>query len=556
MAFKFKKSDLKKSSGDFANYLQVEVQAALEARAALKDRWDQNEEIYRNEQEGNTVQLYDNFEPRSTPIMSPRINRIVNVTMTTLTSPSVWVQAYPDDKNQKGADALERGNQTILQRSGLKRTLRRGLKTAALDGLSIIRVRMTVEGLQTEYIHPNDFIVSPTYGLNMEQTHLAGHRFSIPLWKMQDRVKDGTYDLIKPEDVTQAMAKDPDETASGFNPATDKSQSEVDGQDRMTDMVELFECLVRIMVGNKRKWVRAVINLDQSQVVMVEDYNYPRPWYFDLRFHDEAEKFWPATSIAQNIKGLCMLYNDMANLLVAGSMGTAVTPTIISGGTLGKKVTNIGLGQLIQTAHEVKVQGLPQNFDAGAMPALMQELSNLIDAETGISQNSIGQENLSSQTATEAAALEANKKQNEGAYAEFSGAFLEEISKWVTYLVRVHTASVRSWYGQALEEEYFGAIRNRVRWESTGSQTGNSPQVLTAKLEALMALTSQEQSEYHYGRVENAIVNAMQLPMKTEALRKTEEEKQLEAEQRQEAIKLQIALSQGTPPGGGNEGVA
>ena len=115
MVVKFTKSDLKRGSSALALFVCGEIRSAEDARDGLKDRWAQNEKVYRNDPDIAGVQLYDNFEPRTVPVLSPRINRIVNVTMSAVTSPSPWVQAIPDDGNQSRAGDLESGVQTLME---------------------------------------------------------------------------------------------------------------------------------------------------------------------------------------------------------------------------------------------------------------------------------------------------------------------------------------------------------------------------------------------------------------------------------------------------------
>ena len=55
MAVKFTKSELKKGSQSLANYLCAEIQAAENSRDGLKDRWAQNEQVYRNDPDVRTV---------------------------------------------------------------------------------------------------------------------------------------------------------------------------------------------------------------------------------------------------------------------------------------------------------------------------------------------------------------------------------------------------------------------------------------------------------------------------------------------------------------------
>ncbi|MCH7944401.1 MAG: hypothetical protein IIC73_00060 [Armatimonadetes bacterium] len=525
MVVKFTKSDLKRGSNALAQFVCGEIRSAEDARDGLKDRWAQNEQVYRNDPDVAGVQLYDNFEPRTVPVLSPRINRIVNVTMSAVTSPSPWVQAIPDDGNQSRAGDLESGIQTLMERSGFARTLRRALTTAALTGVSIVRFRVTAEGFQLDNIHPNDFIVAPTFNLPLEEAHLAGHRFYIPLWKLEDRVRSGTYSLIdRDENLAKFGGANPDDDPSGRDPVYDRSSATVDSTDQSNDLVELFEVLARLSVDGARRWYRIVVAPSAQRLLSVEEYAYVRPWYFDLRFHDEEGKWWPASSVAQNIVGLCLLQNDMLNLLVAGSMATAANPVVISGGSLGKKLQSITLGGLIETPYDVKVQEIPINFDPGAMPQIIESLDDHIDAQTGITRLSFGQEFLAQQTATAVAALIESTRQNEGSYTSFVSDFIEQAWAFVQYLARVHAGVLREAYGSALPDRFFESLRSPVRWRVAGRESGSAPEVLRQKLQDVLELASRPGSAYSYARVEDAVVRSMQLPMDTEGLKKTDEE--------------------------------
>lgn len=507
MAAKFTNTDLTKGTKKLADHLCTELQSALGARKALIARWEQNERVYRNEPGIAAVRLYDNFEPRTVPILSPRINRIVNVTMTALSSPSAWVQALSDDGDTDAATELEVAMQTVMERAGFLRMLRRVLTTTALCGVGIVRARMTQEGVKLDHVHPNDFVVAPTYGLDLKEASLAGHRFYLPLWKLEERVRSGAYPLLeKGADLNKLSSADPDAEPSGRNPDYDRTQSDA-------DMVELFELLARLTVDGETKWHRCVVAPTANKVLLIEPYPYERPWYFDMRFHDEEGKWWPSGSVAQNIVGLCLLQNDMFNLLVAGSMATCANPVVISGGSLGKKLKSINLGQLYETQYDVKVQEIPIKFDPGAMPKVMEALDDQIDAQTGVSQLSIGQEFLQSQTATAANALITSTKENEGAYSAFAAEFVEGVWAFVQSLCRAHASLVKKAYGLGVPDAV-------VRWRAAGRMPGAAPALLMQKLQALLKLAQDENTGYDYKKVEDALVDAMQLPVNTQRLKK------------------------------------
>ena len=279
-------------------------------------------------------------------------------------------------------------------------------------------------------------------------------------------------------------------------------------------------------VDGKRQRCRAIYDDSNSVVLSKEPYIYSRPWYFDVRFHDEEGKWWPANSVAQNIVGLCFLQSDMFNLLVAGSMATCVSPTVISGGTLGKAVNTLSLGHVYQSNHDLKVQQIPLTFDPKAMPLAMQFLDDAIEAQTGVMDHRIMQADRKSGdvTARQIAAEQTAASENEGAYPTFAADTMEQMARmWMEY-VQNHASVLRAVYAGALPQEFYGKARNRVRWVATGKSPGNSPDFLIGKLQALYTMSRDPMSAYHPQRTETALGGAMQLPINMEGIQKTSEE--------------------------------
>lgn len=534
------------------NYLSSELQSAIDARIGLRDRWEQNEKVFRNDPTMAGTRLYDNFEPRSIPVLSPRIKKIVNLTVTGLTSPTPMLQAIPDDKDQDGADILEDALTMTWELAGFERVFRRGLTTAALCGVSVVRMRLTPEGLKYDHIHPNDFVIAPAYGLDMGDAHIVGHRFYIPRWKLRDRIKDGYYDLVDDQYGKNASQKSPDDEPSGRDPVYDLSIADNSTSDSDNDLIELYELLLLLEIDGKRQRCRVVYDHENSRVLMKEAYIYSRPWYFDVRFHDEEGKWWPSSSIAQNIIGLCFLQSDMFNLVVAGSMATCVSPTVISGGTLGKNTNTLSLGHVYQSSYDLKVQQIPLSFDPKAMPEAMRYLDDAIEAETGIMEHRLLQTQRKSGdvTATQIAAEEQAASQNEGAYPGFSADTIEQMARLWLEFVQLHPSVFRSVYGTAIPDEFYGKANNRVRWVATGKDPGNSPEQVVGKLEVVYTMSRQPGTELHPGRTERALLGAMKLPLRVEGILKTPDELAQEQAQAMALAQMQMAAT-----GGGDGGV-
>ena len=558
---KYTTRGLKKGGKDLdplGKYLGGEVGTAKGARDGLKKRWELNEQVYRNDPKIAGVKLFDNYAPRATAPMSPRINRIINTTATAIFSPSPMVQAIPDDQDQVGADTLEKALHLTWIRAGFPRKARSALLTTALCGVSIMRLRMTPKGLKFDYIHPNDFVIAPTFLDGIPDAHLVGHRFYLPKWEVIARTKpdaDGKilYPLMDEEGVRKMSSADPDDEPSGRDPSYDRSTNEESGVFE-NQRVELWELIVRIEVDKKPQYKRVVLSHDDAKLLLVEEYIYSRPWYFDLRFHDEPGKFYPASSVAQNIVGLALLKQDMTNLLATGSMATAANPVVISGmGSLGKKLKHYNIGMIIEVPYDVQVQEIPISFNPGAMPAVMDIIDNNMESQTGITDQRLAAERASGDiTATQISAEEQAARQNEGAYPSFAADLIEPIAYFWQELLTLHPKDFRRFYGTAIQEEVYGLARNSVRWVMTGKNSGNSPHILIGKLQSMLTMASQPGSTLDYGKVESAVISALQLPMDVEKLKKTDEQI---AQERDQEMALAQLEAQGQAPPGGNGGV-
>lgn len=548
---KFTKTGLKPNGEqveEFERYLQAELQAAEDGKGSLKERWDLNEQIDRNDKAVAGVQLYDNLEPRSIPSLSPRINRIVNVTVSTIAGTSVMVQAIPDDRSQARADALETVLQSIWERAGFERKLRMALHTAALCGVSVMRLRMTERGFMFDVIHPGDFFVAPTYGLDLNEAHLVGHRFFKPRWKVRELVKNKTYDMLPEDELDYLVATDPNSSASGRDPDFDLTTEGLT-TDRENDLLELFELIVRIDLDGKPSRCRVVFSKDSGKILLKEPYPYEDVWYFDVRFHDEYGKWWPSGSIAQDVVGICLMKSDMFNLLAAGSMGTAVPPTVITKGSLGKKINGLGLGRVYQTPYDLEVKQIPMDFNPGAMPAILEAIDRLIESATGVTDVRLAAERKSGDiTATQISAEEQAAAQNEGAYPAFASDPVEKMAAFTQLLITLHPSVVRDVYGESVPPEAYSLAKAKVRWQVTGRKPGNSPHILISKLEKAYMMSQAPGSALHPQRTEMALLEAMQLPINLEAIKKTDEEMAAEAMALQQAA---IAQSGGLGGDGG-----
>jgi hypothetical protein len=116
--------------------------------------------------------------------------------------------------------------------------------------------------------------------------------------------------------------------------------------------------------------------------------------------------------------------------------------------------------------------------------------------------------------------LIAATKENEGAYATFAADFVERLWSFVQSLCTVHRSLVETIYKNALAKEFFESLEAPVRWQCAARTPSATPSLLLQKLQALLEFAQNENSGYDYNRVEDAVVDAMQLPINTQRLKK------------------------------------
>lgn len=497
--------------------LSDQIHAGLEAKGTLPQRWQQSEALYRNEPGASGIQVIEGVKPLHIPLIQPQIDRITSSVFETLTAQYPMMQAIAEAGEQTQADHMERLIQVMLDRAGFERIFPNVLRTAALCGIGIVRLTLTGGGVRMEPIHPNDFVVYPHTFTELSRAKTVGHRFFLTGAEVDQLVKSGHYKQPDPQAST-----DPDEHASGRNPAydLDTSHSPIDRED---ELIELWEILTQLQIGNKLTTCRAVVEPAGVQLLALEPYPYNQPWYVDVRFADEWGKFWPAGSIAQNLKDIQFLYSDLHNVMIWGSLVAAFPAMLLTGGSLGDKVRNYGPAQIIETPGAVQLQTVPAQFQAGAIPGMIEQVEKVAETVTRVSRIGLGRQLRSNTTATEAASIVRVQQQGEQQYLAFAAQSVRSMCDLCQEFVRVHAGPMASIYRQEDPANLAELSSHPMRFEVTGRTQQNLPDALLEKLRFLLELAQDPNSGLDRTNVIRAIMNALQLPTGIEKLVQSQE---------------------------------
>lgn len=557
---------------------------------ALKPKWDQREAVYQCDKRYAGQRLYDNVEPYPYDVLGPVCRAVRDGIMGSLTASPTYCQAVPLGKTtQEAADVIEDGTQAILDSARFERKLDLAILNSVVIGLGFLRIRMDAKGLQIDRIHPGDMIVAAGKGDTTEECGMIGHRFYTPYWEFCQLHEEGAFPMLaKDADLLKYIGESAGDDLTGFDTARNPGTDTPSTSDRRFNEVRLYEAICRIEVEESKKKPKAddedesyIEDLDDSEdeqyegdpsetglyrvvysdeaceVLLCEPYVYPRPWYFDLRLHDE-ETYFPIESIASRIMPQCIHISQMMNAAVLGAMAGLTPVTVISGPLLGKKITSLRMGQVLMGGAETKISSFPLEFDITGLLAMIEHSVNFVNKSAGVSESNLqGDETTGGEpkTATEVAQAAEGAQKREGAKARFMGDFIEEVFAFVANLCRWHPDVVKSVYGETVDERFQAALRAKVSWRTTSRSPGATGPMLVAKVQQILAMTEDPSSPFHRGRSQEALGNALQI-VDIKSLKKTEDELQQEQAARAEAEQMakmaamgQIAAKQG---GGGD----
>lgn len=567
-----------------AEQLVREIDASINERSQLRDRWERNEAFYRDQDGIGAISLADGIPARHIPLVYPKVNMIVGTVYQTLTGVSPMLQAIPANGDNDTADAIEQDVEFLLSKANFDNHLWSVLEMSAILGVAALRPRIefiessflplmqdmdstvydTEEGgeicagVVIDRIHAGDLINFPSWRSDLSQSKTVGHRMPyLRAEEVRELQRVGRY----LDETTIYGGDEPEEHQIGRDSDFDLYQAGNGTGEPDDNAVELYELVSKMRLGDDKeeRYYRCVVAKTSQTLLDIEEWPYSRPPYFDFRFHDEYGKFWPSTSIAQHLQGLQLYLNDLMHLYIGGVSMAAFPPLLAPTGCgLPESKTKYGPGEIIEVDSPADFQPLPIQFNPQGMMDIIQFVMQLADSSARISQVGTAQQFKSGTTATEASGILAAQQAAQNQYTARQGLSLEKMWPFIVELYRHDYDFLKEIYGDALKIQSADQLKMPVRWEVNGKQSGNTPEALLQKLQLLLAMVQADpNSPYDPIAIQKAIVQALTLPFKTEGLMKSPPEQifgelgQMTGLQPQDMQALQSLVAEASqlPPG-------
>lgn len=498
------------------------VDASKDAVGALADRWDKNEALYNQDHNESTLNIVDGLKVYPIPLWKQKADRIIGTVFQGITGVEPYVQILTDDGTNDRADDIEKSLQLLAGRGNTKDTFDRAfgqcLTIAVNTNVSILYVYKMAGGrVCFRPIHPKDFVAYPHEMVSLDDMVTIGHRFYRMRSEIQDKIDKGEY-----FDVPLGSNADPtgEETGKGADFALATGTHHVEIKD---ELMEMYQLLHKHDFGDGLKWYRFTFAYDSQAILDAELYPYTKPWYFDIRFSDEYNSFWPANSPGWSMQALQKAYTDIVNTIIGGAYACAFPILVFEGGAIPTKMKRSTVGAIYEVPQGTNITQIKPEVDFVWLANMLAIIEKAADGVSRISQLGTAQNLPSGTTATAAAGQLKAQEEGKDQYTSFVAPAIADIWRFLFELLANHFDEFKGNFADALPVETVDdLLQSPVRFEPTGKSAETNPVVLLDKLKMTLGMASNPVSQLDYQKVEDQVVQAFNLPQNIKSLQKDE----------------------------------
>jgi len=550
----FSKAQLKTKDGRsrLAQLLsQLVVQSAT--GTVLENRWKTCEDQYDATPNSSGSEIVNGVKDRPVNIVAPRIDAAEDAIAASNIGVKPYAQCLMEDTYKDSADALEKGLQEICDTERFGESYRQLIHDALIRGCGIVDIEFNTAAGKIEFtpIDPRSFRVYPNSTPWFDKTEFAAHQISITRAELQD--------LIAQKKLQKPNETDSDSIAAAqFGAATEfiAPRADFDGDSISSpfydfDIVQLWDCKIRLRVGKERTWFRVVYHYESQSVLMVEPWPYDGLGYVICYLDIDYNRFYPNSSQAYRLCNLQHAYTDAWSML---SLGTEMEAFPAVMGTLGGADKNIKIepGKIIPSTNpQVQIitgRANPQ-IAAGVLPMLKNEADEIVRiARTGVSQ-----EPVAGTTATAVQLASEGQKRAEGSLADRASLAIEQCWTRIIELCRAHPVELSEAY-PGLKDKFYLGLAQDCRVVATARASSANPAAQQQILADFWALVQAEPTLWDVKAVIKHIAESMNIEADLSQFWLGDRNGDLtNGQQTQQGGPLDMAAQQGDPGVPGND---
>jgi hypothetical protein len=287
---------------------------------------------------------------------------------------------------------------------------------------------------------------------------------------------------------------------------------------------------------------------------------YEDVWYVDFKLQPEEEDgLFGRYSLAYSMKSIQDIFSDIFTTILQGHQVSAFGIPVVIGDVGAKTFDTVKPGEVLHISDpNVKVQNIAQPFTSVGLFQLLELCFKLSDRLTGIGGLATGQPANAGTTATEIDALVTAIEAAQDQHTQGVTDAVRRVYGLILMYLRHHYWDLKRVYGDevVISEEALAEL-GTIRIEPTGQSASSSPGALIRKLMGLKQIADANPNLGIDTRVVlRLLIDAMDLPVTTEALMLTDQEKLLVATMGITPMELDVAMAMASQNAGQqNQGI-
>lgn len=490
-----------------ATQVSLMVSAYQASMSARFDQWQFCQDVYDDNEILSSLSFADNLDPYQLALMSPRVDGLMGSICDPIvaTTPHFVFEHYTMDELLK--DKAEKTLQYALSRAMFERKLRDTTLMSILRGRGVVRLRyetmrndalwdrsdiasagndsasewetiepsVTYSGLVLDTFPPERSVFYPAYEEQISKLTAVGHWIPTRWEDLLEKQAAGLYYSDTPISPTS------DQT--NVTPAPVESRTE----DFPTRLYELIVKAKAPGDDKERLWLVSYVNTT-LQILRIQPYTLPTPWYFAPCPRYEVGQFWPRRSIAERALEAQTIYNDAASSVVFGMAAGTQPQVIITGFSGDQSELRGGIGTIIALKNPItSVHALPVKVDMSMAEALMEKAEEAIDAIMHYSPAQLGQNFQSGTTATAANLVAQGAAAGVTDYIGASSIEWERLASLANYLLADNWLDFKNYHGSAAPLDDPEALKARFVVELAGKAPSKGPDAIRNNLQMFIA---------------------------------------------------------------------
>ncbi len=518
-----------------ADQLSQDIDAYDVSMQTRTDQWQRAQDVYDEALVLSSLTFIDGIDPYNVALMPQRVDGVVEAVCGPIANSEPYFVVKGTGASGDHLDDIEKTLHYALDQAGFDRRVREAGYMAALRGRGMLRLRyetldavhldrdvpvdsmatneesaVRYSGLVIDVFKPEDCVVYPTYAESIPEALLVGHRFLQSRQDARAKQRSGRYfaDLNLPILSENLPGQDPSVVAD----------SGTDGG------LICYDLVVKVAPPGSESTRRYRVTLlkQTRELLAMEEYALPTPWYFSPAFRYDINLFWNRRSLADRLLEVQTIYNDAYTLIVLCAAASSFTNVAVTNYQGEAQTQKTGIGKFTLFKGNPSFFPIPSQARADILQFVIQSMEHVADSLARLSRAGLGMEFRSGATATEVQNVVAGQAAGINEYTANFGVELQRMADFARFVLAENWSAFKAFHGTAVPVRQASQMRARCRIELAGKSGGSSPQALIQKIQMLLGSAkelgispSPGETRVNSDALFAAIVNALDLNIST-----------------------------------------